>query len=153
MVADFRQRFWFSLVVTVPIVALSPMLQDMTGLRDTLRFAGDGVVLWSLSNVIFFYGGWPFLIGLYREVTNRGVTNRKPGMMTLVAVATATAYIYSSAVVFGLAGKDFFWELASLIDIMLLGHWIEMKSVMGASRALEKMGSRNNSSVKSEWPF
>jgi P-type Cu2+ transporter len=64
---------------------------------------------------------------------------KQPGMMTLIAIAITTAYVYSSVVVFGLAGKVFFWELATLIDVMLLGHWIEMKSVMGASRALEEL--------------
>jgi Cu2+-exporting ATPase len=91
-------------------------------------------VLFGLSSAVFWYGGWPFLRGFTEELRSR-----RPGMMTLIAVAIATAYLYSSAVVFGLAGKMFFWELASLIDIMLLGHWVEMKSVMGASRALEEL--------------
>jgi hypothetical protein len=91
-------------------------------------------VLFGLSSAVFWYGGWPFLRGFTEELRSR-----RPGMMTLISVAIATAYVYSSAVVFGLAGKMFFWELASLIDIMLLGHWIEMKSVMGASRALEEL--------------
>ena len=89
-------------------------------------------MLFGLSSVAFFYGGWPFLKGLYDELKDKN-----PGMMTLIAVAIGVAYFYSSAVVFGLEGKMFFWELVTLIDIMLLGHWIEMKSVMGASRALE----------------
>jgi len=84
--------------------------------------------------VIYFYGGWPFLKGLMEELRQR-----KPGMMTLIALAITVAYGYSSAVVFGLAGKVFFWELATLIDVMLLGHWIEMRSVLGASRALEEL--------------
>jgi cation transport ATPase len=83
---------------------------------------------------VFWYGGWPFLKGLVGALKAR-----KPGMMTLVAVAITTAYSYSSAVVFGLTGKMFFWELATLVDIMLLGHRIEMKSVMGASKALEAL--------------
>jgi Cu2+-exporting ATPase len=85
-----------------------------------------------LSSVIFFYGGWPFLTGL-REELKKG----SPGMMTLIAIAITVAYLYSTAIVFGLPGMDFFWEVATLIVIMLLGHWIEMKSVLGASRALE----------------
>ncbi len=84
--------------------------------------------------MIYFYGGWPFLKGLMEELRQR-----KPGMMTLIALAITVAYGYSSAVVFGLAGKVFFWELATLIDVMLLGHWIEMRSVLGASRALEEL--------------
>ena len=134
MAADFRKRFWIALVLTLPILALSPMLQKLVGLREAVRFSGDLYVLFGLSSAVFWYGGWPFLKGLFAELRSR-----QPGMMMLISVAVATAYLYSSAVVFGLAGKMFFWELASLIDIMLLGHWIEMKSVMGASRALEEL--------------
>jgi len=134
MAMDFRKRFWISLVLTLPVLALSPMLQMLVGLREAFRFQGDIYVLFSFSSAVFWYGGWPFLKGLFKELKSR-----QPGMMTLVAVAIATAYLYSSAVVFGLTGKMFFWELATLVDIMLLGHWIEMKSVMGASKALEEL--------------
>jgi len=134
MAADFRKRFWIALVLTLPILVLSPMLQELMGLREAIGFPGDLYVLFGLSSAVFWYGGWPFLKGFFEEVKSR-----RPGMMTLISVAIATAYLYSSAVVFGLSGKMFFWELASLIDIMLLGHWIEMKSVMGASRALEEL--------------
>ncbi|MDY0043818.1 MAG: copper-translocating P-type ATPase [Syntrophales bacterium] len=134
MVADFRKRFWISLAVTIPILVLSPMIQAFVGLERELRFPGDAYILWVLSSAVFFYGGWPFLKGIYDELGKK-----QPGMMTLIAIAITTAYAYSSIVVFGLAGKVFFWELATLIDIMLLGHWIEMKSVMGASRALEEL--------------
>ena len=134
MAADFRKRFWISLVLTLPILILSPMLQSLVGLREAIRFSGDIYVLFGLSSAVFWYGGWPFLKGFFEELKSR-----RPGMMTLVAVAIATAYLYSSAVVFGLTGKMFFWELATLVDIMLLGHWIEMKSVMGASKALEEL--------------
>lgn len=134
MAADFRKRFWISLVLTLPILILSPLLQTLVGLRDAFRFPGDVYVLFGFSSAVFWYGGWPFLKGFVDEVKSR-----QPGMMTLVTVAIATAYLYSSAVVFGLTGKMFFWELASLVDIMLLGHWIEMKSVMGASKALEEL--------------
>jgi len=134
MAADFRKRFWISLALTLPILALSPLLQTLVGLREAISFPGDLYVLFGFSSAVFWYGGWPFLKGLYTELTTL-----KPGMMTLVAVAITTAYLYSSAVVFGLTGKMFFWELATLVDIMLLGHWIEMKSVMGASKALEEL--------------
>jgi P-type Cu2+ transporter len=134
MAADFRKRFWISLVLTLPILVLSPLLQTLVGLREAISFPGDIYVLFGLSSAVFWYGGWPFLTGLFQELTSR-----RPGMMTLVAVAITTAYLYSSAVVFGLTGKMFFWELATLVDIMLLGHWIEMKSVMGASKALEEL--------------
>ncbi|MFA5422679.1 MAG: heavy metal translocating P-type ATPase [Phycisphaerae bacterium] len=134
MVQDFKRRFWISLVLTVPVLALAPMIQGFLGLRETLRFPGDSYIQWVLATIIFFYGGWPFLKGLYKELKKKN-----PGMMTLIALAITVAYVYSSAVVFGLTGKVFFWELATLIDVMLLGHWIEMKSVMGASRALESL--------------
>ena len=134
MAADFRKRFWISLALTLPILVLSPMLQMLVGMPEAVRFSGDVYVLFVFSSAVFWYGGWPFLKGLVTEFTAR-----QPGMMTLVAVAIATAYGYSSAVVFGLTGKMFFWELATLVDIMLLGHWIEMKSVMGASKALEEL--------------
>ena len=134
MAMDFRNRFWISLILTLPILVLSPMLQMLVGLQEAIRFPGDVYVLFGLSSAVFWYGGWPFLKGSFAELKSR-----QPGMMTLISVAIATAYVYSSAVVFGLTGKMFFWELASLIDIMLLGHWIEMKSVMGASRALEEL--------------
>ncbi|MFD2886923.1 heavy metal translocating P-type ATPase [Chitinophaga cymbidii] len=128
----FLQRFWVCLVVTVPVLLLSHMIQEWLGF--TFTFAGDKYVLLALSSFIFFYGGWPFLVGMIRELKWKN-----PGMMTLVAVAITTAYLYSVAVVFGLQGMDFFWELATLIDIMLLGHWLEMKSQMAASRALESL--------------
>jgi Cu2+-exporting ATPase len=134
MAADFRKRFWISLVLTLPILVLSPLLQTLVGLHEAIRFPGDVYVLLGLSSAVFWYGGWPFLKGLFKELKSL-----QPGMMTLVAVAISTAYLYSSAVVFGLTGKVFFWELATLVDIMLLGHWIEMNSVMGASKALEAL--------------
>lgn len=108
------------------------MVQQFFGLRESIRFTGDLYILFGFSSIVFFYGGYPFIKGLFDELKDR-----QPGMMTLIAVAIATAYIYSSVVIFGLSGKIFFWELVTLIDIMLLGHWIEMKSVMGASKALE----------------
>ena len=134
MVADFRRRFWISVILTVPVLLLAPMLQELVGLREVLAFPGDSYVSLGFSTVIFFYGGWPFLKGIYDELSGF-----EPGMMTLIAVAITTAYVYSAAVVLGLDGEVFFWELATLIDIMLVGHWIEMKSVMGASRALEEL--------------
>jgi len=132
MIADFRRRFFVSLALTVPILILSPMIQGLTGI--TLEFPGDKYLLFILSTSIFLYGGWPFLSGLFSELKEKS-----PGMMTLIGLAVSVAYFYSSAVVFGLKGKFFFWELATLIDIMLLGHWIEMKSVLSASRALEEL--------------
>jgi len=134
MEGDLKKRFWVSLLVTIPILLLSPMLQEMAGLGEALRFAGDLAVLWVLATFIYLYGGAPFLSGFKEEFRRR-----QPGMMTLIAVAITAAYAYSSLVIFGLSGSVFYWELATLIDIMLLGHWIEMKSVQGASRALEEL--------------
>ncbi len=134
MVADFRRRFWVCLVVTIPILLLSPLIQDTLNITDALNFPGELYVLFALSSFVFFYGGWPFLKGIKDELQKR-----EPGMMTLIAMAITVAYVYSSAVVFGLEGEVLFWELATLIDIMLLGHWLEMRSVIGASRALEKL--------------
>src|SRR4030066_1728014 len=136
MIGDFKKRFWISLAVTVPVLILAPMIQMLLGLGETLRFRGDGYVLFILASFIFFYGGWAFLEGMVEEFKYS-----RRGVMTLIAVAIITAYLYSSVVVFGLPGSVFFWELATLIDIMLLGHWIEMRSVMGASKALEKLAS------------
>lgn len=129
---DFLKRFWLCLAVSIPILLLSHMIQQWLGFE--LTFTADKYVLLLLSSFIYFYGGWPFLAGMVRELKWKN-----PGMMTLVAVAISSAYIYSVAVVFGLKGMDFFWELATLIDIMLLGHWLEMKSQMAASRALESL--------------
>jgi Cu2+-exporting ATPase len=134
MVADFKRRFWISIVLTVPILVLAPLVQELLGIRENLKFTGDSYIQWALATVIFIYGGWPFIKGLFDELRKRN-----PGMMTLIALAISVAYFYSSAVVFGLSGKVFFWELATLIDVMLLGHWIEMKSVMGASHALDNL--------------
>ncbi len=91
-------------------------------------------VSFGLATGIFLYGGWPFLKGFIEEVKGRS-----PGMMTLIGLAITVAWSYSSAVTFGLEGKEFYWELVTLIDIMLLGHWLEMRSIMGASNALEKL--------------
>lgn len=132
MVEDFKKRFWVSLVLTLPILLLSPMIQGWMGVE--WAFTGDRYVLFALSTLIFFYGGWPFLTGMIAEWKTKS-----PGMMTLIGIAIVVAYGYSSAVVFGLEGNTFFWELATLIVVMLAGHWIEMRSVMGASRALEKL--------------
>lgn len=130
--ADFLKRFWICLVLTVPVLLLSHVVQQWIGFH--ISFAGDKYLLTAISTFIYVYGGWPFLTGMINELRYRNI-----GMMTLVALAITVAFIYSVAVVFGLQGMDFFWELATLIDIMLLGHWLEMRSVMAASRALESL--------------
>ena len=130
MIADFRKRFYVVLMLTVPIMLLSGMIQHW--LKIHIEFPGSQYVLLSLSSIVFLYGGMPFLKGLAGEMKAGN-----PGMMTLIGFAISVAYIYSVATVFGLNGMDFFWELSTLILIMLLGHWIEMKSVVGASKELE----------------
>nr|WP_205136847.1 heavy metal translocating P-type ATPase [Virgibacillus halotolerans] len=132
MVSDFKKRFFISLIVTIPILALSPMIQEFMGVD--WRFANDQYILFVLSTFVFFYGGWPFITGGISELRDKN-----PGMMTLIGLAIIIAYGYSALVVFGWTGNDLFWELATLVDIMLLGHWIEMRSVMGASNALEQL--------------
>jgi len=141
---DFKRRFIVSLIFTIPILALSPFIQEL--FRFKLEFPGSIYVLFLLSTFVYFYGGYPFLKGFFNEIKNPdcrvdsfGCKIGSLGMMTLIATAISAAYFYSSAVVFGLKGEVFFWELATLIDIMLLGHWIEMRSVLGASRALEEL--------------
>jgi Cu2+-exporting ATPase len=130
MIADFKKRFYVVLVLTVPILLLSTMIQRFMGVN--WQFAGSSYILFALSSVVYIYGGWPFLTGLISEVKAKN-----PGMMFLIGFAITVAYGYSAAIVFGVPGMDFFWELDTLILIMLLGHWIEMKSVAGASRELE----------------
>jgi copper-(or silver)-translocating P-type ATPase len=130
--SDFLKRFWICVVITIPLLLLSHMIQQW--LHFIIAFKGDNYVLLVLGTVIYFYGGMPFLKGMIGEIRSKNV-----GMMTLVALAITVAFIYSVAIVFGLTGMDFFWELATLIDIMLLGHWLEMRSQMAASKALQTL--------------
>jgi Cu2+-exporting ATPase len=132
MLEDFKKRFIISTILTLPILFLSATIQMFFGFR--YDFPGSKYLLLALATIVYFYGGYPFLKGFFTEMNTR-----LPGMMTLIAVAITVAYFYSAGVVFGLQGEGFFWELATLIDIMLLGHWIEMRSVLGASRALEEL--------------
>ena len=134
MAEDFRRRFWISLALTVPLLVFSPMLRGLLGFSEAPLFSAERYVSFALATVVFLYGGWPFLTGLVRELRDRN-----PGMMTLIGLAISVAWGYSTLVVFGLPGRGFYWELATLVDVMLLGHWIEMRSVLGASRALEEL--------------
>ncbi len=129
-VEGFLKKFIVSTIITIPVLALSHMIQQ--GLGFELMFSGDKYVLGALATFIFLYGGFPFLKGLYDEVRTNSI-----GMMTLIGVAITAAWAYSFAVTLGLTGMDFYWEMATLIDIMLLGHWLEMKSIKGASQALD----------------
>lgn len=130
MIEDFKRRFYVTLLLTIPVMVFSPMIQQW--FHFMIYFGGSIYLLLALSTIVYFYGGFPFLSGFISELKKK-----TPGMMTLIAVAITTAYSYSVATVFGLQGMDFFWELCTLILIMLLGHWIEMKSVAGASKELE----------------
>lgn len=132
MLEDFRRRFIVSLILTFPVLLLSPTIQDFFNFELDIPYAD--FITFLLSSVVYFYGGYPFLKGIKEELSEKS-----PGMMTLISIAISVAYFYSSAVVFGLHGEVFFWELVTLIDVMLLGHWLEMRSVMGASRALEEL--------------
>ena len=102
-IEGFKKRFWISIIVTIPILILSPMIQHFIGLKEALRFNGDIYALFVLSSFVFFYGGYPFLKGLIDELKNK-----QPGMMTLIALAISVAYFYSSATVLGVKGEDFF---------------------------------------------
>lgn len=129
-ITGFWNRFIVCIIITIPVLALSEMIQHWLGFR--IDFPADRYVLAAHSSFIFFYGGYPFLKGLYDEVRDNAI-----GMMTLIGFAITVAWAYSFAVTLGLKGMDFYWEMATLIDIMLIGHYFEMKSVMGASRSLE----------------
>ncbi|PPT08169.1 Lead cadmium zinc and mercury transporting ATPase [Geitlerinema sp. FC II] len=130
----FKNRFFISLILTLPVLYFSPQLQSWLS-YEAISFPGAGWISPILGIALYFYGGWPFLKGAWNEFQSR------IGMMTLIALAISVAFIYSLAVSLGLEGKPFYWELATLIDIMLLGHWVEMASVQGASKALEELSS------------
>lgn len=129
-VGDYWKRFVVSSIISIPVLALSPMIQEWLGFE--FAFSGDKYVLAILATFIFFYGGYPFLRGLYEEVKDKAI-----GMMTLIGIAITVSWAYSVAITFGLSGMDFYWEMATLIVVMLIGHYYEMRSVMGASRSLE----------------
>lgn len=132
MIEDFKKRFWVSLVLAIPITYLSPMIREIFNYEVT--FTGNMVLLFLLSTIVFFYGGKPFLVGAWDEIKAK-----TPGMMLLISLAIVTAYVYSTLTAFFIEGSDFYFEVATLIVIMLLGHWVEMRSVMGASKALEEL--------------
>jgi P-type Cu2+ transporter len=128
----FKRRFFICLFLTVPVLYFAPHFQDWFGYQ-AVQFPGANWISPLLSTIIYFYGGWVFLRGAWYELRS------KIGMMTLIALAITVAFVYSLAVTLGLEGEPFYWELATLVDVMLLGHWIEMASVQGASRALEHL--------------
>src|SRR5512140_979787 len=129
----FRRRFWGSLLLSIPVLALGSALPELLGLGK-LAFPGSMWVVFVFAMIVFAYGGVPFLRMAVPEIRNR-----EPGMMTLISLAISVALVYSvAAQLFGL-GEGFFWELVTLIDIMLLGHWLEMRSVRQASGALNEL--------------
>jgi len=129
---DFKKRFWVSLIFTIPVLLLSEMIQIWFGFSIKIPFQKE--VLFLLSLIVYLYGGFTFIKGMAQEIESR-----QPGMMTLIGTAISVAFFYSAGTVFLISGRDFFWELVTLIDVMLLGHWIEARSVLGASRALEEL--------------
>ncbi len=128
----FKRRFFICLVLTLPVLYFAPMFQDWFNYK-AIQFSGSEWVIPIFSTIIYFYGGWVFLKGAWFELQS------KIGMMTLVALAITVSFVYSVAVTFGVKGDSFYWELATLVDIMLLGHWMEMASVQGASNALGEL--------------
>ncbi len=129
----FRDRFWVSLVLTVPVLLYSPTIQGWLGFSMP-TFPGSEWVTPLFSVIVFLYGGVPFL-----QMAADELKERQPGMMTLISLAIAVAFVYSLATVFVDLGTGFFWELVTLIDVMLLGHWMEMRSVRQASGALDEL--------------
>lgn len=129
----FRKRFWVSLLLSIPVLLYTPMLQMWFGFKMP-EFAGSQWVMPLFSIIVFLYGGVPFI-----EMAVPEVRNRQPGMMTLISLAISVSFIYSLATMFVNLGEGFFWELVTLIDVMLLGHWIEMRSVRQASGALNTL--------------
>ena len=129
----FRRRFWVSLLLSIPVLLYTPMLQMWFGFQ-MLNFPGSQFVMPLFSIIVFLYGGVPFL-----QMAVPEIRQRQPGMMTLVSLAISVSFIYSLATMFINLGEGFFWELVTLIDIMLLGHWIEMRSVRQASGALNTL--------------
>jgi len=129
----FRSRFWVSLVLTIPVLLFSPMIQEWLGFSMP-EFPGSQLIGPLFAIAIFFYGGVPFL-----QMAVPELRNRKPGMMTLISLAITVAFVYSAFALFAAPGSGFFWEMATLIDVMLLGHWIEMRSVRQASGALNEL--------------
>jgi len=135
--AQFRSKFWWSLVLGVPVVFFSPMFAGLLG-YDIPNFAGSNWIAPILGTVLFLYGGWPFLSGGWSELTSR-----RPGMMLLISLAISVAFVASWATTLSIGGfdLDFWWELALLIVIMLLGHWLEMRALGAASGALDALAA------------
>ena len=135
--AMFRERFWWSLILSIPVVIFSPMVAHLLG-YPLPEFPGSTWIPPVLDTIIFVYGGTPFLKGGWKELKSR-----QPGMMLLIAMAITVAFVASWVTTLGLGGfdLDFWWELALLVTIMLLGHWLEMRALGGASSALDALAA------------
>jgi Cu2+-exporting ATPase len=131
----FRRRFWVSSALSIPVLAFSETIQDWFNYTAP-TFSGSGLIVPVLATVVFIYGGFPFL-----QMAGWELSKRQPAMMTLIAMAITVAYAFSMATLVWDVGQDFFWELVTLIDVMLLGHWLEMRSVRQASGALNALAS------------
>jgi Cu2+-exporting ATPase len=129
----FRRRFWVSLALSIPVIVFSEFVQDVLGYTAPV-FPGSGLITPVLSVIVFAYGGVPFL-----SMARTELENREPGMMMLISLAITVAFVYSVASLFLAGTTPFFWELVTLIDVMLLGHWMEMRSVRQASGALDEL--------------
>ena len=129
----FKKKFWLSFALTVPVLIYSQTIQKLLNFTAPI-FPGSNWIPAVLGTIIFFYGGIVFLKSARSELASR-----QPGMMTLISLAITVAFGYSIAVSFGLEGMDFWWELATLVTIMLLGHWLEMASVQNAQGALKEL--------------
>ena len=132
-VAMFRQKFWLSLLLTIPAMLWGEMIPSALGFTAP-TFPGSRWIPFVFGTLVFFYGGWVFLQGAWREIADR-----KPGMMTLISLAISVAFVFSVAVTFGASGMPLWWELSSLVTIMLLGHWMEMRSISQAEGALKEL--------------
>ncbi|MBI1999501.1 MAG: heavy metal translocating P-type ATPase, partial [Parcubacteria group bacterium] len=127
MARDFKQRFWIALLLAIPVLALSPSIQQWFGF-SVPPFPGQNLLLFVLASVIALYAGWPF----YKGALNDELRIGHWGMMTLVSLAVLTGYFYSVATTFWIEAPDFYWEISTLVLVLLLGHWLEMRAVVGA---------------------
>ncbi|HEY1036054.1 MAG TPA: heavy metal translocating P-type ATPase [Pseudoxanthomonas sp.] len=133
-VAGFRDKFWLTLLLTIPTLIWSGMIQHWFGYTAP-RFPASAYIPAAFGTIVYFYGGWPFILGGYHELRSR-----LPGMMTLISLAITVAFLYSALITLGIVeGLDLWWELATLVAIMLLGHWIEMRSISQAQGALKEL--------------
>ncbi|MDA3864143.1 MAG: HAD-IC family P-type ATPase [Deltaproteobacteria bacterium] len=129
----FKKKFWISLLLSIPVLVLSKSLQNWVGL-DLPDFRAQKWIVFLFSTIVFGVGGIPFL-----KMSGKELKNKKPGMMTLISLAISVSYLYSAAGIFAKLGNIFFWELVTLIDVMLLGHWLEMKSINKATGSLDEL--------------